>query len=87
MRPGVEQVAAVPRTQFRRATCFFRSMQTLARARMIWNGMVPRTPALILRCADVDDVQKAVRASHPPRRPPSAAAATASPASALAMAA
>lgn len=32
-------------------------------ARGIWNGMVARTPGLILRCADVPDVQKAVRAA------------------------
>jgi FAD binding domain/Berberine and berberine like len=30
-------------------------------ARSIWNGMVTRTPALIARCADVSDVQIAVR--------------------------
>jgi hypothetical protein len=28
----------------------------------IWNGMVARRPALIARCADVSDIQKAVRA-------------------------
>src|ERR1700746_2182003 len=32
-----------------------------ARARTIWNGMVARTPGLIARCADVGDVQSAVR--------------------------
>jgi FAD binding domain/Berberine and berberine like len=31
-------------------------------ARAIWNGMVARTPGLIARCADVSDVQLAVRA-------------------------
>ncbi len=31
-------------------------------ARAIWNGMVARTPGLIARCADVADVQNAVRA-------------------------
>jgi FAD/FMN-containing dehydrogenase len=31
-------------------------------ARAIWNGMVARTPGLIARCADVSDVQSAVRA-------------------------
>src|SRR6202522_2013915 len=30
-------------------------------ARGIWNGMVARTPGLIARCADVSDVQNAVR--------------------------
>ncbi|MGA9978240.1 MAG: FAD-binding oxidoreductase [Candidatus Sulfotelmatobacter sp.] len=32
-------------------------------ARAIWNGMVARTPGLIARCADVSDVQRAVRAA------------------------
>src|SRR5437660_7660618 len=32
-------------------------------ARTIWNGMVARTPGLIARCADVSDVQTAVRAA------------------------
>ncbi|MGA7381555.1 MAG: FAD-binding oxidoreductase, partial [Terriglobales bacterium] len=31
-------------------------------ARAIWNGMFARTPGLIARCADVSDVQSAVRA-------------------------
>jgi FAD/FMN-containing dehydrogenase len=30
-------------------------------AHTIWNGMVARRPALIARCADVSDIQKAVR--------------------------
>ncbi|HEU5452131.1 MAG TPA: FAD-binding oxidoreductase [Terriglobales bacterium] len=33
-----------------------------AAAHTIWNGMVQRTPGLILRCANVADVQAAVRA-------------------------
>lgn len=32
-------------------------------ARAVWNGMVSRSPRLIARCADVDDVQNAVRAA------------------------
>jgi hypothetical protein len=32
-------------------------------ARSIWNGMVARTPGVIARCADVSDVQNAVRAA------------------------
>jgi hypothetical protein len=31
-------------------------------ARVVWNGMVARAPGLIARCADVSDVQNAVRA-------------------------
>jgi hypothetical protein len=31
-------------------------------ARAVWNGMVARSPGLIARCADVSDVQNAVRA-------------------------
>ncbi len=32
-------------------------------ARVVWNGMFARTPGLIARCADVADVQDAVRAA------------------------
>src|SRR4029077_18251441 len=32
-------------------------------ARTIWNGMFARTPGLIARCADVSDIQNAVRAA------------------------
>jgi hypothetical protein len=32
-------------------------------ARIIWNGMVARTPGLIARCSDVSDVQNAIRAA------------------------
>lgn len=32
-------------------------------ARIIWNGMVARTPGVIARCADVGDVQRAIRAA------------------------
>jgi hypothetical protein len=32
-------------------------------ARAIWNGMVARRPGLIARCADVSDVQNAIRAA------------------------
>ena len=32
-------------------------------ARVIWNGMVARTPGLIARCVDVTDVQNAVQAA------------------------
>jgi hypothetical protein len=33
------------------------------KARAIWNGMVARTPGLIARCADVSDVQHAIRSA------------------------
>jgi len=36
--------------------------QEFGQARPIWNGMISRTPGLIARCADVADVQSAVRA-------------------------
>jgi hypothetical protein len=32
-------------------------------ARVVWNGMVARKPGLIARCADVNDVQNAIRAA------------------------
>jgi hypothetical protein len=32
-------------------------------SRVIWNGMVARTPGLIARCSDVSDIQNAVRAA------------------------
>ena len=32
-------------------------------SRAIWNGMFDRTPGLIARCADANDVQNAVRAA------------------------
>jgi hypothetical protein len=35
-----------------------------AEARTVWNGMVARSPGLIVRCATVEDIQAAVRASH-----------------------
>ena len=43
-------------------------------ARAIWNGMVARKPGLIARCANVSDIQNAVRAGaetgRRPRGPP-----------------
>ncbi len=33
-------------------------------ARRLWNGMIDRNPGLIARCADVTDVQAAVRAAR-----------------------
>src|SRR5436305_6707115 len=32
-------------------------------ARVVWNGMVARKPGLIARCADLSDVQNAIRAA------------------------
>jgi hypothetical protein len=32
-------------------------------ARIVWNGMVARVPGLIARCADINDLQSAVRAA------------------------
>jgi len=39
-------------------------------ARTIWNGMWARTPGLIARCADVTDIQNAVRAASEGGIPP-----------------
>jgi len=35
-----------------------------AEARTVWNGMVARTPGLIVRCASVEDIQAVVRSAH-----------------------
>jgi FAD binding domain/Berberine and berberine like len=35
-----------------------------AEARTVWNGMVARSPGLIVRCAAVEDIQAAVRATY-----------------------
>ena len=53
--------------------------------RKVWNGSIDRSPALIARCAGVADVIAAVRFAQAdrPRRSPSAAAATASPATSV----
>ena len=46
-----------------KATCCVPSDIEYDHARAIWNGMFARTPALIARCANVADVQSAVRAA------------------------
>src|ERR1700756_5408242 len=33
-------------------------------ARAIWNGMCARTPGLIARCLDVNDIQSAIRSAR-----------------------
>ena len=57
--------------------------------RKVWNGSIDRHPALIARCAGTDDViaRAPLRARRPACRSPSAAAATASPATRSATAA
>jgi hypothetical protein len=62
MTSAVEEVCSSLKGQFRGD--FVRpGDDDYARARSIWNGMVARSPGLIVRCAEVADVQAAVRAA------------------------
>ena len=45
-----------------KVTCCVPATAATKIARAIWNGMVARKPGLIARCADVSDIQNAVRA-------------------------
>lgn len=61
MSHPAEEVASALRSSF--AGDVLRPQDAeFAAARGIWNALVQRAPALILRCADVSDVQRAVRA-------------------------
>ena len=61
MNHAVEEVAGALRSRFAGDILHPRDAE-FAAAHTIWNGMVQRTPGLILRCAGVADVQAAVRA-------------------------
>lgn len=58
----IAEVHAALRGQFK-GDLLRRNDAAFASARNIWNGMVARIPGLIARCADVADVQAAVRAA------------------------
>jgi hypothetical protein len=60
MAKDIEQVYSGLRRQFR-GDLLRPGDSEYADARTIWNGMVARSPGLIARCADVRDVQLAVR--------------------------
>jgi hypothetical protein len=62
MTNGIEEVFATLKAHF--AGDLIRPGDpTYGEARTIWNAMVARNPALIMRCANVCDVQAAVRAT------------------------
>jgi hypothetical protein len=62
MSQAIEEVHASLQRQFK-GDLLRPGEDGYADARSIWNGMVARTPGLIARCADVPDVQAAVRAA------------------------
>ena len=62
MNNGISEVCAVLRRSFR-GDLLLPGGAGYDDAGRIWNGMVARRPALIARCADVQDVQAAVRAA------------------------
>ena len=63
MRNTVDELYACLARQFR-GNLLRPGDQAFSEARRIWNGMTARTPALIARCAGVEDVQAAVRAAR-----------------------
>jgi hypothetical protein len=62
MPSPVEKVCSSLRSQFE-GDLLRPGEDEYVRARLVWNGMVARTPGLIARCADVADVQAAIRAA------------------------
>jgi hypothetical protein len=60
MAEAIEEVYSSLRRRFK-GDLFRPGGREYEDARAIWNGMVARTPGLIARCADVNDVQVAVR--------------------------
>src|SRR3954471_17469351 len=64
MRQAADEVAARLRGEAHFAgDILLPGTDEFARASSIWNGMVAKTPGVILRCAGVTDVQSAVRAA------------------------
>ena len=62
MTTPIEEVSAALKGKFR-GELFRPGDYGYAEARTIWNAMVARKPALIARCADIADIQVAVRAA------------------------
>ena len=62
MSTAIDELYSFLRTQFR-GELIRPGDQNYESARGIWNGMVARSPGLIARCADVSDVQHAVRSA------------------------
>src|SRR5262249_60150243 len=69
-QPGDEQMAGIGEETYSSLRGPFKGDllrpgdATYDAARSVWNGMFSRTPALIARCADVSDVQHAIRAAR-----------------------
>ncbi len=63
MNVAVEDVYSALRRSFR-GDLLLPDAADYPKARQVWNGMVARNPGLIARCADVADIQSAVRAAH-----------------------
>src|ERR1700685_1696674 len=62
MRSAVDKLSAALRENFH-GDLLRPADSGYAEARVIWNAMVGRSPALIARCADLADVQAVVRAT------------------------
>src|SRR5499425_3087197 len=58
----VDEVYCCLKRQFR-GELLRQSDHSYEQARAVWNGMVAKAPGLIARCADVGDVQSALRAA------------------------
>jgi hypothetical protein len=62
MKTGIEETLSSLKGRFR-GDLLRPGDEDYVQSRGIWNAMAARTPALIARCADVEDVQNAVRAA------------------------
>lgn len=60
-RPMISAEAVAALTERQRGGVFGESDTAYANARLIWNGMIDRKPALIVQCAGASDVINAVR--------------------------